>query len=369
MKKTIIVLALGIILFSCSSDKKAKLEGLRKQQEQIAQEIKALESEIAGSSKDSSTIKATKVTITELKKTEFNHFVDVQGKVDGEENIAVSAQLPGVVTKIYIKEGDFVKKDQILADIDATVMKQGIEELKSSLTFVTDIYEKQKALWDQKIGSEVQYLQAKNNKESLENKLKTLEEQLKMSSIKSPIDGTVEEIPIKVGQLIAPGFPAVRVVNFNKIKVVAEVAEAFTSKIKEGNNVIVFFPDLNEEVKATIKFTSKFINPVNRTFMIEARLNPGKIEFRINMIAVLKVIDYSSISALILPINVIQSDNKGKYVYLLERKEGKNIAKKISVTTGQSYNGQIEILTGVKEGDKIITVGYQDIEDETLVEI
>lgn len=369
MKKLLMLFAVGTMLFSCSSDKKAKLEKLRKEHDKIALEIKDLEKELANTNKDSSQTKATKVSFTEIKKTEFCHYVDVQGKVDGEENIGVSAQILGIISKIYIKEGDFVKKDQILADIDASVLKQGIEELKSSLIFVTDIYEKQKSLWDQKIGSEIQYLQAKNNKESLENKLKTLEEQLKMSSIKSPIDGTVEEIPIKVGQAISPGFTAVRVVNFNKIKVVAEVAEAFTAKIKEGNNVVVYFPDLNEEVKATIKFTSKFINPVNRTFMIEARLNPGKTEYRVNMVAVVKVTDYSAPEALVLPINIIQSDNKGKYIYIVENKDGKNIAKKISVTTGQSYNGQVEILTGLKEGDKVITVGYQDLEEETLIDI
>lgn len=369
MRRILLYLVVVFMIFSCSQDKKGKLESLKKQHDKISAEIKALESEIASSGKAAQEGFKMKVTAVEIKKAPFAHYIDVQGKVDGEENIAVSAQILGIVSEIHVKEGDFVKKDQVLADIDASVLRQGMEELKSSLGFVNELYEKQKSLWEQKIGSEVQYLQAKNNKESLENKLKTMEEQLKMARVKSPIDGTVEEIPIKVGQAISPGFPAVRVVNFSKIKVVAEVAEAFTAKIKEGNDVIVFFPDLNTEVKANIRFTSKYINPVNRTFLIDVRLSPGDAEFRVNMIAVIKVIDYAVKEAVVLPINLIQSDTKGKYVYTVQQKNGKNIAGKVPVTTGQSYNGQIEVLSGLNEGDKIITVGYQDIEEDMVVEM
>ncbi len=369
MKKALMLVVVAFMMFSCSQDKKAKLDKLRKDHDKISAEIKSLEAELASSSEDSTNTLKTKVTVTDIKKSEFYHYIDVQGKVDGDENIAVSAQILGVVSKIYVKEGDAVKKDQVLAEIDASVMKQGIEELKSSLEFVKEIYEKQKSLWDQKIGSEVQYLQAKNNKESLENKLKTLEEQLKMTQIKSPIDGTVEELPIRVGQAISPGINAMRVVNFRKIKVVAEVAEAFTAKIKQGNNVIVNFPDLEKDMKATIMFTSKFINPINRTFTIEIRLDPSDFEYRANMIAVVKIIDYSAKDAVVLPINLIQSDNKGKFVMIAQNEAKKNIAKKILVTTGQSYNGQIEVLTGLKEGDKIIIIGYQNLEDGMLLDI
>lgn len=368
MKKVLFALAVVTLFFSCNPDKKAKLEKLRQQRDNITAEIKKLESEL-GNEAQTVKEKFTQISVNEVKKQPFYHYVDVQGKVDGEENIAVSAQTLGVISKIYIHEGDAVKAGQVLMELDGSVMKQGIEELKSSLKFVTDLYNKQKELWDQKIGSEVQYLQAKNNKESLENKLKTLEEQLGMTQIKSPINGTIEEIPVKVGQALSPGFNAARVVNFSKIKVVADIAEAFTAKIKEGNDVLVFFPDLDKEVKAKIRFTSKFINPVNRTFMVEVRLEPGDFEFRANMIAVLKIIDYFSKEALALPVNLIQSDSKGKYVWVAKDENGKTVAQKSYVKTGQSYNGQIEVTEGLKEGDKAISMGITELEEGCLVKM
>lgn len=367
MKKSLLFAIAAITIIACSSDKKTKLEQLKKQYEEIGEQIKTLEKELIAEGGIKATEKSTKVSVTTLKKQKFQHFVDVQGKVDGDENVAVSAQTLGIISKILVTEGQAVKKGQTLIELDASVMKKGIEELKSSLQFVTDVYNKQKELWDQKIGSEIQYLQAKNNKESLENKLKTLNEQLEMSEVKSPIDGTVEEIPVKVGQALSPGFPAARVVNFAKVKVVADVAEAYTAKIREGNDVVVFFPDLEKEQTSKITFTSKFINPVNRTFLVETRLSPGETEFRANMIAVIKIIDYSADSAIVIPVNLVQSDQNGKFVWTSYNETGKNIAKKIPVTTGRSYNGQIEILTGLKENDTVILTGINEVEDGGLL--
>ncbi|MFA6924295.1 MAG: efflux RND transporter periplasmic adaptor subunit [Bacteroidales bacterium] len=307
--------------------------------------------------------KSKEVSISEIKTREFSHYIEVQGKVDGEDNVGVFAKTIGVVTNIFVNAGDEVKKGQILAQIDDQFVKQSIKEIQTQIDFTTDLYNKQKNLWEQKIGSEVQYLSAKTNKEAMENRKASALEQLDMFKIISPIDGTIEDIPIKVGQSVAPGLPIFRVINFSKIKVVADVAEVFTAKIKKGNDVLIYFPDLNQEMPAQLTFSSKYINPTNRTFAIEIRLQPSEIEYRANMIAIIKIKDYTSANAFALPVNIVQSDAKDKYVFVAENVNGKNIAKKQLVKTGQSYNGIIEITNGLKPGDKVITTGYQDLDD------
>ena len=364
MKKILLIAIISLFVYSCSNDKKAQLEKLKTKHDEIAEQIKALEKEIAtdeGKNPD----KVAEVSVTTLKAGDFNHYLEVQGKIDGEENVAVGPKMIGVVTAINVKEGDIVKKGQVLAQLDDAVLKQTLVTLDSSLIFMTNLYNKQKNLWDQKIGSEVQYLTAKNNKEYYENLIKTTKEQILLAKITSPINGTVEEIPIKVGQIVSPGVTtAFRVVNLAKVKVLAEIAEAYSSKVKTGNEVIVSFPDLDKEITSKISFASKFINTVNRTFTSEVRLDNSDESYRANMIAVVKINDYHADSAISVPVNVIQKTSGETYVYIaVKDKANGYTAKKAKVTLGQSYNGYTEILEGLKEDDKIISVGYQNIED------
>ena len=266
------------------------------------------------------------VSVKPLSLTEFNHYLEVQGKIDGDDNVAVSPRNMGVVTKIYVSNGDHVNKDQLLAQLDDEVLVKSQKELQSSLNFATDMYEKQKNLWDKKIGSEVQYLTAKNNKESLENKMVTLKDQIDMMRIKSPIEGNVEDVPIKIGQSVAPGMPAFRVINFSHVKVVAEVAEGYSAKIRTGDDVIIYFPDLEKEIKAKITFSSKYINPINRTFIVEVRLNPNEIEARANLIAVIRINDYKYLQILLF--RSILFRNRSKENLLLQlQKVNNNIFK------------------------------------------
>lgn len=369
MRATVIVIILSILLVSCGKkDKNKELTNLKSQYETLGQKIKALEKEIGKTATASNNIEVL-IGTTEITPKPFNHYVEVQGRVDGEENVTVTSKAPGVITNILVKEGDAVKKGQKLAELDKSVLLQTLQELKTSQLYLNDLYQKQKTLWEQKIGSEIQYLSAKNTKESIDNKVKTLEEQIDMYNITSPINGTVEEIPVKIGQSLNPGFTAFRVVNFSSIKVVAEVAESYSTKIHNGDDVIVTFPDNDEKIDAKISFSSKFINPINRTFLVEIKLAGGSIEYRANMIAVVKIIDYTVKDAIVLPINIIQSDNVGKYVFVLNENGGNKTAKKRMVTTGRSYNGEVEIVSGLIKGDKVITVGYQNIEDGIKVSI
>lgn len=316
-----------------------------------------------------SAIQIKYVSVTELKPQEFNHYLEVQGKFDGDENVAVSPKSMGVITQIYVKNGEQVKKNQQLAQLDDEVLQKSMKELKSSYDLANQLYEKQKNLWDQKIGTEVQYLTAKTNKESLENRIATLNDQIDMMKIKSPIDGTVEDVPVKLGQSLAPGITAFRVINFSHIKVVAEVAEAYTAKVKTGDEVIVYVPDMNKEIKARISFASKYINPTNRTFIVEVRLEPREIDARANMIAVIKINDYKVPSTIVVSVNLVQKSLDKQFVYLVKEENNKMVARKQTITQGMTYNGLTEIKSGLKEGDKAITVGYNDLNDGQPVSV
>jgi membrane fusion protein, multidrug efflux system len=369
MNKTLFFIVLAIVAVSCSNpaDKKAELAKLKKEHDAISLKIKALETELQLSDTTSAS-KVTSVAVTEAKPSEFNHYLEVQGKVDGEDNIAVSAQMAGSITAVYVKEGDAVRKGQVMAQIDNSVLQQQVENMKQQLAFVTSLYAKQKALWDKQIGSEVQYLTAKNNKENLEKNLASLNDQMEMTRIKSPINGSVEEVNLKVGQLASPGLPAVRVVNFSSVKVVAEIAEAYAPKVKPGNKVIVFFPDFNTEVISQVRFTSKYINPVNRTFQSEVRLGPSKVEYRANMMAVVKINDYRNPSAFTVPVTLIRETQAGKYIYVARNEKGKLVARRLPVTVGSTYNGLAEITGGITAGDKIITTGFNSLIEGELIQ-
>jgi RND family efflux transporter MFP subunit len=363
-------LSLLILLAACSStvDKKAELDKLYKEHDQIADQIKKLEAQLKIS--DSASVKFTDVNITEVKTSEFDHYIEVQGKVDGEDNVAIAPQMPGVVTTVNVKEGDMVHKGQVLAQLDDNVLQQQIAGINQQLAFATNIYNKQKSLWDQKIGSEVQYLNAKNAKESLEKTLATQQQQLEMYKIKSPINGTIEEVGVKVGQMAAAGAqPVFRVVNFSSAKILADIAEVYAPKVKPGNNVLIFFPDFNEEMKSNIRFSSKYINPTSRTFQVEIRLGPSKVEYRANMIAVVKINDYHKNEAIALPVNLVKESQDGKYLFLTSEVGGKLVAHKQKVEVGQIYNGLAEITSGIKVGDKVISTGYNSLVEGQPVRI
>jgi RND family efflux transporter MFP subunit len=364
MKNIFIVTGILLILSACGGkgeDKKARLEQLRKEHDRLTSEIMQLEKELA----PANVVPATRVMVSPLKKQLFEHYIEVQGRIDGNENIGVSPRNQGgVVTRILVREGDNVTAGQVLAELDADVLKQQLKDLKNKLAFATDIYNRQKSLWDQKIGSEVQYLKAKNDMESAQNGIATLEDQIKMSVITSPINGTVEDIPIKVGQMAssASPVPAFRVVNFSKAKALADVGEAYSSKINTGDPVKVFMPDLNREVNERVTFASKFINPTNRTFLVEVALPKSDVVYRANMIAVLRIKDYSNAAALSVPQNYIQnSRDEGQFVFVAAEENGKKVARKQQVKSGISFNGLTEILTGLAEGDLVITAGFKDL--------
>ncbi|MCC6691176.1 MAG: efflux RND transporter periplasmic adaptor subunit [Bacteroidia bacterium] len=361
MKKVLLSLGVIVVMFGAcknNGDKKSQLETIKKQMADLKTQADKLEAEIALTDTSKTEGKVKMVSVTSLTKQVFTNYIQVQGKVDADENVTINPEIPGVITKVNVKVGDEISHGQVLAELDSKVMQQVIIELKTALDLANTMYEKQKNLWDQKIGTEVQYLSAKNQKESLEKKMATMQQQLEMAHIKSPIDGTVDEVYVKLGQTAAPGFPAVRVVNFSNLKVKAEVPENYAAKVKKGNNSIVLFPDINDTVAAPISFSAKVINSLNRTFNVEVALDNNK-DYRPNMIAVVKIIDYVNKEAIAIPVGTVQHAEDGDFVFI----ETGGKAKKIKVTLGHEYNGTAEIISGLKEGDKLITTGYQDLNE------
>lgn len=363
MKNILIVLSLSSIIIACSSgaagDKKTQLEELKKQQAALSSQIAQLEAEIEKT--EGKKEKARIIAFTEATPQEFNHYIDVQGKVDAEEEVTLTPKMAGSIVRISVKAGDVVREGQVLAEIENGSMSNSVAEVRASFELAKTVYERQKNLWDQKIGSEIQYLQAKNNKESLEKRLAAMQDQWDMYRIKSPINGTVDAIDIKTGQVVAPGIPAIRVVNLSQLKIKAEVSETYSTRVKQNDNVIISFPDIKKEINTKLNYAGKSINPINRTFEIEVKIDPNKADVRPNMIAVVKIADYTNKSAFVVPVNLVQSGNEGSYIYVAEGEKENAVAKKRLVETGMSYNGNVELKSGLQNGDRVITTGYQDL--------
>jgi len=366
MKHTTLVTGslLALLFAACggpSQDKATQLAALKEQKSQLEAQITQLEKEVGPVAGGQQRIRT--VALTELQPQAFRHFIDLQGRVDAEENVPVTAKMPGTLVRVLVKNGDFVKKGQLLAQLDDDVMLKGLSELDLQLKTAEDIYNRQKGLWDQKIGTEIQFIQAKTNKEAVEQRIATTKEQWQQTKIYAPIAGTVDMVVLKTGQAIAPGVPLCNIVNLSQLKITGEVPEAYGSKVKQGLPVQIFFPDLGKEVASRVTYVSKSINPTNRTFTVECALPAGGGDYRANMIAVMKIIDYQNPKALVVPVNLIQTAEGGEFVLAADvNGEGnKATVRKVSITQGRNYNGMVEISTGLKPGDRVISTGFQDV--------
>jgi RND family efflux transporter MFP subunit len=364
MKTKVLIVLTLLTVAACGGSKEAKLEALKTQRDKITQKIEKLEMEIAASSDSTASVVAsTFVSIEDIQPQVFNHYIEVQGKLDGDQNLAIYPEVMGNVVEVYAREGQRVSAGQVLARVNDAAYQDQLKSLQSTYDLALETFQKQENLWKQQIGSEIQYLQAKSGKESLESQIAGVKKQIDMMRIKSPISGNVEESLIKVGQAVSPSFPAFRVVNFSHLKVTADVAEAYTAKINIGDEVIVFLPDVKQEITAKVTFCSKYINPTNRTFAVEALFKTVTDNLKANMISVMKINDYHAPKAIVLPINIIQTDNKGQFVLVAKQESNQYVARKQAVQTGQIYNGLAEIVSGLEPGQKVITGGYLNLND------
>lgn len=358
------------LLMACGGEKQNDLTGkrdalaeLKSQQSELTTQIKSLEGEITKlDPKKAEEARTKEVTVAPVAAATFRHFVELQGTIDAKNNVQVSPKSGGVITAVYVREGDRVRAGQAIAKIDDQILQETLSEIRTQLSLASTVYEKQAALWNQKIGTEIQYLQAKNNKESLERKLATLNAQLGQSTVMAPISGVVDRVDAKVGMSATPGTGLVNVVNLSQLKVVAKVADTYAGSVRKGAAVVVRFPDLNKELNARISFVATTVDPISRTFIIEAPL-PSDNSLKPNMLAQVKINDQTQANAIVINQNLIQNTEKGQLVYVAFNEGGKYIAKARTVKTGQSYGGQIAVTEGLKSGDQIVTTGYQDLVD------
>ncbi|SFH35821.1 efflux RND transporter periplasmic adaptor subunit [Pedobacter insulae] len=354
--RRILLISTIAFLAACSQpkDKKTELADLKKQRTELDSKIAALETEVG--TKDS--VETKEVSVLTLETSTFRNYVEIQGRVDAEQNVSVNPETQGIVKAVYANIGQSVSAGQVLAQIDDNVLRQSIAQLQTQIDLATNLYNRQKNLWDQKIGTEVQFLNAKTQKEGLERQMGVLRSQQSMYKIKSPISGTIEQMDLKVGQTAMPGMSAIRVVNANNLKAKALVAESYLGKIGQGDDVRVIFPDLKDSLTTKVSFASRVIDPASRSFSVEVKL-PSNKKYRANMIAILKVVDYANSKALVIPVNVIQKSENGSYVFISEN--GK--AKRAEVTIGRTIDGKSEILSGLKVGDKLIVTGAENLNE------
>lgn len=355
---------LGLLsISSCSKpDKKAELKKIREQIAELQKKEKQLSTEIGETKVDKSKL----VEVLTIEKTAFTSNLVVEGTVDADESTIATARIPGNVISVNAQVGSTVSKGQILASLDNSSAAKGKLELEQQVAFITTVYEKQKRLWEKGIGTELQYLTVKNQKEALEKSLNTLNTNLDLYNVKSPISGTIESVDVKIGQATAPGIPIFKVVNMSSIKVVAQVAESYAKKVSKGDEVEIEFPDINKSVRATVSFASNFIDPLNRTFKVEVKI-PGGSEIKPNMVAKLKIVDYSNKSALVVPSNCIQQNENESFVMVANKTGEKYTAAKRTIKKGKTNMDQSEIIDGLQVNDIVIVNGFQELTDGQVI--
>jgi len=350
--------------------KKAELARLKDQQDKLTKQIAALEAEVIKADPAAAIAeKAKLVTLTALTPTSFTHYIDLQGNVEANDvsSIAPRNGNGGVVKAVLVKQGDAVRKGQILLKLDDAIQKQQLATDQTKLAHAKDIYQRRKNLWDEKIGMEVDLINAKNDVDQIENQIKTDQEQLDFTSVTADIDGVVDVLAVKTGEMFAAGRDQLRLINTNNLKTVVQVPELYQERIKVGTPVKISFPGLNnKEITGIVRVTGKTINTGSRSFPVEIKI-PNDKEIRANQIAVVKLQDYSTKNTLTIPVNTLQTDEKGKYVMVSVKEKGKTVAHKKSVTVGQPYEDKIEVTSGLEVNDQLITDGFQGLYEGQLI--
>ncbi len=366
-------------------DKKAALEKLKASQTKTADDIQKLQDEISKLDSNADNSKIKLVNVTPVGKDDFKHYIDLQGRIDAE-NISYIAPrgMPGLVKAIYVRQGDKVRKGQVLLKLDDAIMRQqvatarqGLEGIKTQLALAKDLYNRQKNLWDQGIGTQVQLISAKTNAEALENQLSTANEQVKIAqeqlnttNVTSDVTGIADIVAIKVGETFSgmtQEGPQIKIVSNNNLKAVANVPENYASRLRIGTPLVINVADVNKSFNSTVSFISQAIDQTSRGFTMEAKI-PSDPALKPNLSAVVKILDYSANAAVVIPVNTVQSDEKNKYVFVMEKNEkGKYVAKRKTIELGEVYGAVVEIKSGLTGGEQLVTEGYQNLYEGQLI--
>jgi RND family efflux transporter MFP subunit len=371
--KFIIPLLVIGLLSACSTDETAEtlnkqLETFRKEHRELSQKITETEEKLKLLTKGEDTRQKEAVVLQQITPRTFSHYFEASGSVEAVEEAFISPEVNGQIKAILVDEGDRVKKGQLLAKLNTEITERNIQEVESSLSLATDVFERQKRLWEQKIGSEVQFLEARNNKKNLENRLETLRAQLDLAIINAPIDGIVEKVFQKTGELASPGMQLMQIVNLDELIVRADVSEAFLPAIHTGDTVSLSFPSFPDYKKEyAISRVGNVVNINNRTFEIELRIKNENEILKPNMISVITINDYTAKNSMIVPSKIIKEDLNGRYLYVAVQQDNDLISRKKYITIGRTYGNETRIISGLEMDDKVIVEGYNRITDGSLL--
>ncbi len=386
MKNIIYLLTVVILLASCGGNQpqsvddliaQGDLESLRakkteisEQQRQLDANIKLLDSVIATKSGEE---KLPLVTTIKAKEQKFDHFLELQGDVKTKQNVLIYPEMAGTLQKVYVKEGQRVSKGQLLASIDDGGMGSQLAQLKTQAALAETTFERQKRLWEQKIGSEIQYLQAKSNYEATESAVKQAQSQLGKSTIRAPFSGIIDNVIKDQGTVVAPGpgSEVFRIVNLSDMYITVDVPENYLGGIEKGKEAKVFFPVLGDTIISKIRQTGNFINPGNRAFSVEIAVPNKKGNIKPNLSARVSLNDYSSENAILVPQGIISENAEGdQYVYVAEEPNGdKAVAKRRIIKTGKTQGSMVEALSGINDGDLLIKEGARRVKEGQNVQI
>jgi len=358
------ILSLILLLISCAPQKnedaiKKEITELELQVKDINAQIENLKDQLPVDSLKLESESLIAIEIKALTHEPFYHFFEANGAVEAVQDAFISPQSSGQIKEIYVKEGQRVSKGKLLVSLDTRIIDSSIEELENALELAKKIYNKQKTLWDQNIGSEVQFLEAKNARESLEKKMATLNAQKELALVRAPFSGVVDEIFSKKGELASPGMRLLQLVNLDKIKINANVSEAYLSKIAVGDFVDLNFPACPEcDSRLPVSRIGNTVNIENRTFRVEVEMNNTKEKLKPNILSIMKINDYYTDTALVVPSIIVKQDIKGSFLYLAKEHDGSMVAQKTYVEQGISYENNSTIVSGLSIDDKVIVSGY-----------
>ncbi len=375
MKLFLSIILAALLITACNTPEsveklETELEEKRRSLKETEVAIKELEKQIDVLKGDVDDRYFEPVVTSNLQSRMFRHFFEASGAVEPVREAFISPEINGQIAHIAVREGDKVNKGQLLAKINTEVTDRTIKELETSLSLATDVFERQKRLWEQSIGSEIQFLEARNNKENLENRLATMQAQLNMAIITSPIDGHIEKISQKQGEMAAPGMVLMHIIDLTEMLIKADVSERFMPDIREGDEVVLRFPSFPGFSKTTtVKRIGNVVNPNNRTFEVELRLQNPDNKLKPNMVAVIDVNDYSADNSLVVPSKIIKEDLKGKYLYIAVKQNNDLFAHKRYVVAGRTYLGETRIESGLEVNDQIILEGFNRVNDGSLLRI
>ncbi len=370
-----VIIILSLVVISCKKEKTTSLpndlDGLQVLIKEKKNEVLKLQNKIKKIQHKIDSIqpdlkRKPVVDVIKVKKSNFNKYSEIQGTVQSDDVIKVSAEIPGRLVGVYVEDGDKVRKGQLIAKLDVSDISNKMEELKKSYELAQDVHERQKRLWDQNIGSEMQYLNAKNNKERLEKAIASIKHQLSKANIYAPAYGIIDSKRVEPGEIVSPGYPLMLILNTRKIKVIADAPESYLKSVKQGDIINIKFPAINYETKNKISRIGSTINTANRTFAIEIKMNNPKNMLKPNLLAILLINDLSLYDVVVIPSDLIQYEISGKPFVMVVNKANKAIKQYVEI--GEDYDGKTVINSGLNEGDTLITKGARSIVEGELVD-